>query len=125
MIIGFVNAGMVSLTLAAAMIYGANIGTTITAQIVALGRRLGHDLGDDVARPRQRIRYRLDALFGIDVFRGLGFGLPVVALRQNRLRKPLQALFAGNHRTRAALRLVRQIQVLEIGFGRRRLDLRA
>ncbi len=37
MIIGFVNAGMVSLTLAAAMIYGANIGTTITAQIVALG----------------------------------------------------------------------------------------
>ena len=37
MIIGFVNAGMVALTLAAAMIYGANIGTTITAQIVALG----------------------------------------------------------------------------------------
>ena len=37
MIIGFVNAGMVSLTLAAAMIYGANIGTTVTAQIVALG----------------------------------------------------------------------------------------
>ncbi len=37
MIIGFVNAGMVSLTLAAAMIYGANIGTTITAQIVAVG----------------------------------------------------------------------------------------
>lgn len=37
MIIGFVNAGIVSLPLAAAMIYGANIGTTITAQIVALG----------------------------------------------------------------------------------------
>ena len=37
MIIGFVNAGIVSLTMAAAMIYGANIGTTITAQIVALG----------------------------------------------------------------------------------------
>ena len=37
MIIGFVNAGIISLTLAAAMIYGANIGTTITAQIVALG----------------------------------------------------------------------------------------
>lgn len=37
MIIGFVNAGMISLTLAAAMIYGANIGTTITAQIVAVG----------------------------------------------------------------------------------------
>ncbi len=37
MIIGFVNAGIVSLTQAATMIYGANIGTTITAQIVALG----------------------------------------------------------------------------------------
>ena len=37
LVIGFVNAGIMSLTLAAAVIYGANIGTTITAQIVALG----------------------------------------------------------------------------------------
>lgn len=37
MIIGFVNAGIISLVQAATMIYGANIGTTITAQIVALG----------------------------------------------------------------------------------------
>ncbi len=37
LVIGFVNAGIMSLTLAAAMIYGANIGTTVTAQIVALG----------------------------------------------------------------------------------------
>lgn len=37
MVIGFVNAGIVSLTQAATIIYGANIGTTITAQIVALG----------------------------------------------------------------------------------------
>ncbi len=37
LVIGFVNAGIMSLTLAAAIIYGANIGTTITAQIVALG----------------------------------------------------------------------------------------
>lgn len=37
MIIGFVNAGIMSLSQAATMIYGANIGTTITAQIVALG----------------------------------------------------------------------------------------
>src|SRR5574344_530861 len=35
--IGFVNAGIISLTQAATIIYGANIGTTITAQIVALG----------------------------------------------------------------------------------------
>ncbi len=37
MVIGFVNAGIMSLTQAATIIYGANIGTTITAQIVALG----------------------------------------------------------------------------------------
>lgn len=37
LVIGFVNAGIMSLTLAAAVIYGANIGTTVTAQIVAFG----------------------------------------------------------------------------------------
>lgn len=37
MTIGFVNAGIISLVQAATIIYGANIGTTITAQIVALG----------------------------------------------------------------------------------------
>ncbi len=37
MTIGFVNAGIISLGQAATIIYGANIGTTITAQVVALG----------------------------------------------------------------------------------------
>ena len=37
MIIGFVNAGIMTLAQAATVIYGANIGTTITGQIVALG----------------------------------------------------------------------------------------
>lgn len=37
MVIGFVNVGIMSLTQAAAIIYGANIGTTVTAQLVALG----------------------------------------------------------------------------------------
>lgn len=36
MVIGFVNAGIMSLAQAATIIYGANIGTTITGQIVAL-----------------------------------------------------------------------------------------
>lgn len=36
MIVGFVNAGLMNLFQATAMIMGANIGTTITAQIVAL-----------------------------------------------------------------------------------------
>ncbi len=37
MVIGFVNAGLMSLAQAATIIFGANIGTTITGQIVALG----------------------------------------------------------------------------------------
>ena len=37
MTIGFVGAGIISLSQAATIIYGANIGTTVTAQIVALG----------------------------------------------------------------------------------------
>lgn len=37
MVIGFVNAGIMSLMQAATIIYGANIGTTITGQITALG----------------------------------------------------------------------------------------
>ena len=37
MVIGFVNAGIMTLPLAATIIYGANIGTTITAQLAALG----------------------------------------------------------------------------------------
>lgn len=35
MVIGFVNAGIMSLAQAATVIFGANIGTTITGQIVA------------------------------------------------------------------------------------------
>jgi phosphate:Na+ symporter len=37
MVIGFVNAGIMTLPLAATIIYGANIGTTITAQLAAFG----------------------------------------------------------------------------------------
>lgn len=41
MVIGFVNVGIMSLAQAATIIYGANIGTTVTAQIVALGLSSG------------------------------------------------------------------------------------
>lgn len=44
MVIGFVNVGIMSLVQAATIIYGANIGTTITAQIVALGLSSGNGL---------------------------------------------------------------------------------
>jgi len=48
MVIGFVNAAIISLTQAATMIYGANIGTTITAQIVALGMFGGNSVSTTV-----------------------------------------------------------------------------
>ena len=35
MVIGFINAGLLTLTQAVGLIFGANIGTTITAQLVA------------------------------------------------------------------------------------------
>lgn len=35
MVVGFVNAGLMNLAQAAGIIMGANIGTTITAQLVA------------------------------------------------------------------------------------------
>ncbi len=58
LVIGFVNAGIMSLTLAAAIIYGANIGTTITAQIVAWGSSGSSDL----------IMYLFAAMAGIGAF---------------------------------------------------------
>lgn len=48
MVIGFVNAGIMSLAQAATMIYGANIGTTITGQIVALGMFGGNSISTTV-----------------------------------------------------------------------------
>lgn len=47
-IIGFVNAGIMTLTQAATVIYGANIGTTITGQIVAWGISGGGGLSSTV-----------------------------------------------------------------------------
>lgn len=48
MTIGFVNAGIISLVQAATIIYGANIGTTVTAQIVALGMFGGNSVSTGV-----------------------------------------------------------------------------
>lgn len=48
MVIGFVNAGIMSLQQAATIIYGANIGTTVTGQIVALGMFGGNMLSTTI-----------------------------------------------------------------------------
>lgn len=48
MVIGFVNAGIMSLTQAATVIFGANIGTTVTGQLVALGLLGGESVSTSV-----------------------------------------------------------------------------
>ena len=48
MVIGFVNVGIMSLTQAATVIYGANIGTTVTAQLVAMGMFGGNGISTTV-----------------------------------------------------------------------------
>lgn len=62
MTIGFVNAGIISLAQAATIIYGANIGTTITAQIVALGMFGGNSVSTSVI---------FSALAGVGAFLGI------------------------------------------------------
>ena len=68
MVIGFVNVGIMSLTQAATIIYGANIGTTITAQIVALGLSSGGGLSTT-------------AIFA--TFAGIGAFLSIFAKRES------------------------------------------
>ncbi len=48
MVIGFVNAGIMSLAQAATVIFGANIGTTVTGQLVALGMFGGNSVSTSV-----------------------------------------------------------------------------
>lgn len=99
MTIGFVNAGIISLAQAATIIYGANIGTTVTAQIVALGMFGGNSVSTSVI---------FSAFAGLGAFLGLfskksnvktlggilaGFGLLFVGLE----------LMSGSMETFAAL----------------------
>ncbi len=48
MVIGFVNVGIMSLAQASTVIYGANIGTTVTAQLVALGLSSGNGISTTI-----------------------------------------------------------------------------
>ena len=78
MTIGFVNAGIISLAQAATIIYGANIGTTITAQIVALGMFGGNSVSTSVI---------------FSAFAGLGAFLGVFAKKSSI--KTLGGILAG------------------------------
>ena len=78
MTIGFVNAGIISLVQAATIIYGANIGTTVTAQIVALGMFGGNSVSTSVI---------------FSAFAGLGAFLSLFAKRSSL--KTLGGILAG------------------------------
>lgn len=79
MVIGFVNAGIMTLTQAATVIYGANIGTTITGQLVALGMIGG---GNSVSS---------SVIFG--TFAGIGAFVSAFA-KKDRTQK-IGGIFAG------------------------------
>ncbi len=78
MTIGFVNAGIISLSQAATIIYGANIGTTVTAQIVALGMFGGNSVSTSVI---------------FSAFAGLGAFLSLFSKRSSS--KTLGGILAG------------------------------
>ncbi len=78
MTIGFVNAGIISLAQAATIIYGANIGTTVTAQIVALGMFGGNSVSTSVI---------------FSAFAGLGTFLGIFAKKSGT--KTLGGILAG------------------------------
>ena len=78
MTIGFVNAGIISLAQAATIIYGANIGTTVTAQIVALGMFGGNSVSTSVI---------------FSAFAGLGAFLSIFAKKSSQ--KTIGGILAG------------------------------
>ena len=115
MLVGFVNIGLISLTQAASVIMGANIGTTITAQILSLS---GAGNGFDVAAIAALVSafgMVLAFFFKNDrinktgyILLGLGFiflGLRVMSLsvdgiiydEERNLRPLFQTVFRGDH----------------------------
>ena len=78
MTIGLVHAGRISLAQAATIIYGANIGTTVTAQIVALGMFGGNSVSTSVI---------------FSAFAGLGAFMSLFAKRSGS--KTLGGILAG------------------------------
>jgi hypothetical protein len=80
---------------------------------------LGDELGDDVARARERLVGGGDRVLALGAherrrFRGR---IAVRGLREDPLRERLEALLARCRAARAALRLVREVEILERGLG--------
>lgn len=114
MLVGFVNIGLISLTQAASVIMGANIGTTITAQILSLSGAGG---GFDVAGIAALVSafgmvlaffFKSDKINKIGfILLGLGFiflGLRVMSMsvdgiiyENGELRPLFRSIFKGDH----------------------------
>lgn len=116
MLVGFVNIGLITLTQAVAVIMGANIGTTITAQILSLSGTDGVDIASIAALVASvgmvmAIFFKKDRINKIGyILVGLGFifvGLRVmsVSVREliyedynNKILRPLfKSIFGKDH----------------------------
>ena len=78
MVIGFVNAGIMTLAQAATVIFGANIGTTITGQLVAIGLFGGNSVSTSVI---------FSALAGIGAF--------ILAFAKKDMTRKIGGILAG------------------------------
>lgn len=88
MVIGFVNAGLMTLTQAIGVIFGANIGTTITAQLMAFKIT-------KLALPILAVGFAIQFLFKKDIYKYfghflLGFGILFLGLNMmTQVTEPL------------------------------------
>ncbi|MDO5296611.1 MAG: Na/Pi cotransporter family protein [bacterium] len=100
MVIGFVNAGIMSLVQAATIIYGANIGTTVTGQIVALGMFGGNSVSTTVI---------FSAMAGIGAFI-TAFSKADITKRAGGIIAGFGMLFVGLHMMSSSMECFAQLE---------------
>ncbi len=98
MVIGFVNAGLLTLVQSIGIIFGANIGTTVTAQLVAFDIEWlimpAIMLGVGMSFiPRDKVRYASETIIGFGLL-FLGMSLMSGALKGVSTNESFQAIFA-------------------------------
>ncbi len=104
MIVGFVNAGMMKLTQAVGVIMGANIGTTITAQIITFKIEkfapliVGLAVGVWLFTENRKVKQYAEALIGFGIL-FIGMSFMGDALRPLRAYQPFRDLLVsfGEH----------------------------
>ncbi len=100
MVVGFVNAGLMKLEQAIGVIMGANIGTTITAQIIALKLSalampaIAIGVAILLVAKRQVVKYQASILIGFGIL-FLGLNLMSAELGQLKNSETVVSLFRG------------------------------